>query len=358
MTRIMLAAGGTGGHLFPAEALAAELVAKGHQVFLMTDRRGARIGTGDASCPRHAIVAGGIAGKTLSERLRNLARLLVGFIQSLAVALRRRPELAVGFGGYVSFPPLLAARLTGARLVLHEQNAIMGRANRMLARWTSGTAFGFASRAMPANARVIGNPVRPAILALGAESYAASEEEVHLLVTGGSQGARAFATLVPEAIALLPERLRARLVIAQQCRADDLDSVGERYRMLGQHRVTLAPFFSDMPERLRWAHLVICRAGASSLSELAVAGRPAIAIPLPGSIDGHQDANAQSFAEAGALMICREKEGAPALARALEDYIGEPGRLAKKAEAMRSLARPQAARELAAFALSHLRGGT
>jgi UDP-N-acetylglucosamine--N-acetylmuramyl-(pentapeptide) pyrophosphoryl-undecaprenol N-acetylglucosamine transferase len=128
--------------------------------------------------------------------------------------------------------------------------------------------------------------------------------------------------------------------------------------MLGQHRVTLAPFFSDMPERLRWAHLVICRAGASSLSELAVAGRPAIAIPLPGSIDGHQDANAQSFAEAGALMICREKEGAPALARALEDYIGEPGRLAKKAEAMRSLARPQAARELAAFALSHLRGGT
>jgi UDP-N-acetylglucosamine--N-acetylmuramyl-(pentapeptide) pyrophosphoryl-undecaprenol N-acetylglucosamine transferase len=346
---IALAAGGTGGHLFPAEALAAALIARGHPVALVTDKRG----TGFdklAAVALHRISAGGVAGGGLLRQAKSALKLGVGFFQARALLARLRPAVAVGFGGYASVPTMLAAALAGIPTVLHEQNAILGRANRLLARRATHIAASFPG-AVAAGARVVltGNPVRPAIAALADAPYAAPEAggPFRLLVTGGSQGARAFGRLLPDAIALLPEDRRRRLVLAQQCRAEDLERVQATYAGL-KVEAELAPFFTDMPKRLSAAHLAIARSGASTVAEFAAAGRPAILIPYPHAADDHQTANARVMADAGAAWLMPESALTPALlAERLQLLMDTPAALAAAALAAQGCGRRDAAERLA-----------
>jgi|SoiMethySBSTD1v2_1073268.scaffolds.fasta_scaffold00068_31 UDP-N-acetylglucosamine--N-acetylmuramyl-(pentapeptide) pyrophosphoryl-undecaprenol N-acetylglucosamine transferase len=352
--RILLAAGGTGGHMFPAEALARALLARGLQVDLATDERGGGFGDRLPQVKVHRIASGGVAGKGLVARLRNFARLGLGYMQSRTLLRRLNPAVVVGFGGYPSIPPLAAAQRNNVPTLLHEQNAVMGRANRFLAPRAKRLALSFDqvqfADAVPADRRTVtGNPVRPDISAIADAPYAEPRagEKVRLFVMGGSLGARVFGKAVPEAVALLHEDLRRRLAIAQQARAEDLAGAEQAYRALDL-TVELKPFFEDVPERLRQAHLLVTRAGASTLAELTAAGRPAVMVPLPNSIDDHQMANARSLVSAGGGWLLPESSLSPAaLAKILEEALAEPARLARAAAAAKSLGRRDAADRLA-----------
>lgn len=352
--RIVLAAGGTGGHLFPAEALAGALLGRGFAVDLITDERGGGFGGRLASVRVHHIASGGIAGKGISARARNSLRLMLGMLQSRRLLRRLRPAVAVGFGGYPSVPPILVAQWSRVETVVHEQNAVAGRANRLLMRRASRVALSFDSvrhcETIPAARKVVtGNPVRPAIAEIGNRPYPRQESggALHLLVFGGSQGARFFGRMTPAAIGALPETLRRRLRIVQQCRAEDLGAALAAYRALGLE-VELKPFFDDMPARLDWAHLVVCRSGASTVAELAAAGRPSLMVPLPNSIDGHQLANAQSVAGQGAGWLLTEATITPeSFAARLAAILGDDEGLQRAAERSRSSARRDAAERLA-----------
>ena len=359
--RILLAAGGTGGHMFPAEALARALLARGLAVDLATDERGGGFGDRLPEVKVHRIASGGVAGKGTLVRLRNFVRLGLGFMQSRSLLRRLRPAVVVGFGGYPSIPPLAAAQRAGIPTLLHEQNAVMGRANRFLAKRAARLALSFEqvqfADAVPAKRRTVtGNPVRPEISAIADASYIAPRagEKVRLFVMGGSLGARVFGRAVPEAVALLRPDLRDRLSITQQARAEDLAQAQEDYRALGL-TVELKPFFDDVPERLRQAHLLITRAGASTLAELTAAGRPAILVPLPNSIDDHQKANAGALDSIGGGWLLPENSLSPAaLAKILEDVLADPARLEKAAAAARTLGRRDAADRLAELVIDLL----
>lgn len=346
--RIVLAAGGTGGHLFPAEALAAALIARNYPVALITDRRGTGFGEKMAAVELHRISAGGVAGGSLVRRAQSVVQLGVGFFQARGLLSQLKPGVAVGFGGYASVPTILAASFAGIPTVLHEQNAILGRANRLLARRATRIAASFPG-AIADRVIVTGNPVRPGIAALAIAPYTAASADgrFHLLVTGGSQGARAFSRLLPEAIALLPEEKRRRLALVQQCRAEDLERVKSTYADL---KVTaeLAPFFTDMPERLRAAHLVVARSGASTVAELAAAGRPALLIPYPHATDDHQTANAKVIADAGGAWLLPEATLTPSiLAERLGTLMDTPDGLMAAAKAAHNCGRVDAAERLA-----------
>ena len=352
--RILLAAGGTGGHMFPAEALARALLARGLAVDLATDERGGGFGDRLPEVKVHRIASGGVAGKGLVARLRNVARLGLGYLQSRGLLRRLNPAVVVGFGGYPSIPPLTAAQRGKVPTVLHEQNAVMGRANRFLAARATRLALSFDqvkfADSVPADRRTVtGNPVRPEISAIADAPYAAPRvgEKVRLFVMGGSLGARVFGKAVPEAVALLHQDLRRRLAIAQQARAEDMAQVTDAYRAMDLE-VELKPFFEDVPQRLRQAHLLITRAGASTLAELTAAGRPAIMIPLPNSIDDHQMANARSLESAGGGWVMPESTMTPAaLAKILEEALADPARLERAATVAKSLGRRDAADRLA-----------
>jgi UDP-N-acetylglucosamine--N-acetylmuramyl-(pentapeptide) pyrophosphoryl-undecaprenol N-acetylglucosamine transferase len=352
--RILLAAGGTGGHMFPAEALARALLARGLDVDLATDARGGGFGDRLPQVKVHRIASGGVAGKGPVPKLRNLMRLGLGILQSRRLLRRLDPAVVVGFGGYPSVPPVWAAQRNEVPTILHEQNAVMGRANRFLAKRASRLALSFADvkfadRVAADRRSVTGNPVRPDISAIGDAPYAAPQmhERVRLFVMGGSLGARVFGKAVPDAVALLHDDLRRRLSISQQARAEDLPKVDETYRAMNL-AVDLKPFFEDVPARLREAHLLITRAGASTVTELAAAGRPAIMVPLPNSIDDHQMANARALEAAGGGWVLPENLMSPAsLAMLLEEAIAEPARLERAAIAARSLGRRDAADRLA-----------
>jgi UDP-N-acetylglucosamine--N-acetylmuramyl-(pentapeptide) pyrophosphoryl-undecaprenol N-acetylglucosamine transferase len=365
-TRILLAAGGTGGHLFPAEALARELLQRGLAVDLVTDQRGGGFGDRLPTVATHRIAAGGVAGKAIQTRAQNMLQLGIGYLQSRRLIKRLRPSVAVGFGGYPSVPPLLAAQHAGIRTVLHEQNAVAGRANRFLLKQASKVATSFARvkylEQLPADRCILtGNPVRPDIASLAAHPYVAPAEDgsFHLMVVGGSQGARVFGELVPPAIALLSPDLRARLVLTQQCRAEDLDKVAAQYLALGL-QVDLQPFFSDIPARLATTHLLISRAGASTVAELTAAGRPALMVPLPNSIDDHQAANAASLTDAGGGWSAPQRDLNPQrLAVLLTDLMTHPAKLAAAADVARRLGHRDAALALADLVVGLLpRGGT
>jgi UDP-N-acetylglucosamine--N-acetylmuramyl-(pentapeptide) pyrophosphoryl-undecaprenol N-acetylglucosamine transferase len=351
--RIVLAAGGTGGHLFPAEALAGALIGRGVAVDLITDERGtgfSRLG----DVPVHHIASGGIAGKGPATRARNYGRLALGVLQSRKLLKRLRPSVAVGFGGYPSVPPLLAAQWSQIETVIHEQNAVMGRANRALMKRASKVALSFdqvrfTEQLAPSRKTMTGNPVRPAIAEIGTRPYRAPDAEgpLNLLVFGGSQGARVFGRVMPQAIALLPETLRRRLHLVQQVRAEDLDAATAAYRAIGLD-AELKPFFADMPARYEWAHLVVCRSGASSVTELAAAGRPALMIPLPNSIDDHQMANADSLSSKGGGWVMSESAFTPErAAEHLGSILSDSAGLARAAEAARTASRTDAAERLA-----------
>jgi len=362
---IVIAAGGTGGHLFPAEALAAELLRRGERIALMTDARSAAYeSSAFANAERFVLRGAGLSGRGVKGALGGAAALLAGTAQARRHLAVLQPSAVVGFGGYPSFPPLAAARLMGAArrpaIVLHEQNAVLGRANRLMARVADLLALSFEGTAkVPAGARaaVVGNPVRPALAALAAQPYPApiAGGALRLLVTGGSQGARVFADVVPGAIAALPEGIRARLLVTQQCRAEDLARTEAAYRDAGVV-ADLAPFFPDIAGRLATAHLVVARAGASTVAELECAGRPAVLVPLPSAIDDHQNANARALAEADAAWVYPQPAFTPAaLAERLAGLFAVPARLVSAAAAAASLARPHAARDLAdrVLALAH-----
>ncbi len=346
---IVVAAGGTGGHFFPAEALAATLRGRGHRVVLMTDARtGRRLGQ-DAGGETHVLRGAGVAGRGALRASGAMLSLSAGAWQARGLLRRLDAACIVGFGGYPSIPPLLAARTLRRRpaIVLHEQNAVLGRANRLLARMADVVALGFAQTArLPHGTATVftGNPVRSAIRALSQHPYAPPGERIGLLVLGGSLGARVFSDVVPAAIALLPATLRARMIIVQQCREEDIARVRAAYDAAGI-AAELDTFFGDVAERLAAAHLVISRAGASSCAELAVAGRPAILVPLPGAIDDHQSANARALT--GAHVI-RQADFLPAaLAQTLGSLLADPHALSAAAQAVGLAGRPGAADDLA-----------
>jgi UDP-N-acetylglucosamine--N-acetylmuramyl-(pentapeptide) pyrophosphoryl-undecaprenol N-acetylglucosamine transferase len=351
---IALAAGGTGGHMFPAEALAQELLARGHTVVLVTDRRGGAFGDRLAAVAVYRVYAAGVLGKTTLERVKALLLLSIGVVQALWLMLRLKPAVVVGFGGYPSVPALLVAGRIKLPTVLHEQNAVLGRANRLLAPRAKKLAVAFADTQAVRDAdraKLVhtGNPVRSAVIALHGRAYVEPQPGgmLRLLITGGSQGARVFADIVPSAIASLPTEMRARLEVDHQCRPEDIERTALSYSTSGV-RYEVAAFFNDMPTRLTRAHLAICRAGASTIAELTVAGLPAILVPLPSAADDHQTANARFCETAGAAWLVPQSEFTPpALARRLFELLRNPERLAAAARAAQAAAVPDAARRLA-----------
>ncbi len=350
---IVIAAGGTGGHFFPAEALAAELIARGKRVVLFTDARSGGLNSAVfALAETHVLPGAGIAGRGLLRGAKAIFSLAAGVLRARSLLSKLNAGAVVGFGGYPCVPPVLATRFLRHKpaVILQEQNAVLGRANRFLSDRADRLALGFADTTrVPAGARteVTGNPVRPAIAALADAGYAVPLEKIHLLVLGGSLGARVFSDVVPAALRALPDSLRARLNVTQQCRQEDLDRVRAAYAEAGI-TADLAPFFSDVASRLRAAHLVIARAGASTVAELAVAGRPAILVPLPGAIDDHQAGNARALADAGGAWVMPQPIFTQtALTEKLTELLNNPDVLSAAAAGARTQARPNAAARLA-----------
>jgi UDP-N-acetylglucosamine--N-acetylmuramyl-(pentapeptide) pyrophosphoryl-undecaprenol N-acetylglucosamine transferase len=350
---IVIAAGGTGGHFFPAEALAAELLERGQRVVLMTDARsGGLASTTFAACEKLVLRGAGIAGRGTLRAASAALSLAAGTLQARAALSRLNAAALVGFGGYPSVAPVLATRLLRhrPRVLLHEQNAVLGRANRKLARSADAVALSFAATMrVPAGRRteVTGNPVRPGIAAVAGAPYAPPAEEIRLLVLGGSLGARVFSDVVPAGLAALPAALRAKLLVTQQCRAEDVERVRAAYAGIGISAV-LAPFFADIPALLTGAHLVIARAGASTVAELAVVGRPSVLVPLPIAIDDHQTANARALADAGGAWLMPQTGFSPAaLAERLTQVVADPSQLARAAAAAATQGRAGAAKKLA-----------
>ena len=337
---IAIAAGGTGGHVFPARAFAACLAARGEAAIAVTDRRGAAF-AGDA--PVHTIRAGP------PRSLRGLMQLGLGVFDARKVLRSTRSRAVVGFGGYPSAPTVLAARWLGLATVLHEQNALLGRTNRVLARGRVKVAASYPGM----GDRLVGNPVRPEIAALRDRPYTppAPDKPMRLLVFGGSQGARIFSEVLPEALGPLAGRVSVR----QQCRAEDLEPARDTYRRHGVE-ADLEPFIEDMAGALGEAHLVIARAGASTVAELAAAGRPAIFAPYPHATDDHQSANASAVIEAGGGWLLADRDFTPDRLQGLvETCLAEPERLSRAAAGARQFGRPGAADALVDFVLSEVR---
>lgn len=349
----VLAAGGTGGHMIPAHALAEELLARGHRVALITDDRGARIPGLFEHVQVHILPAGRLAGGPIGW-LKAVKSIATGRAMALRLYETFLPSAVIGFGGYPAFPALLAARRDRIATLIHEQNAVLGRVNRLMAGKVDaiGTAYAKVER-LPAKAtdkvHLVGNPVRDEVLALRDQPFPALTEDgiFRVLVTGGSQGASILSEVVPEGLALLPEHFRRRLQVTQQCREEDIERVRARYAALGIP-ADLATYLPDLPDRLAWSHLVIGRAGASTIAELTAAGRPAILVPLPGATDDHQSFNAREMARAGgARTIAQDKFTPIELAKQMQKLGLEPEALAKAAARARKAGRPNAARDLA-----------
>ncbi|HQT45831.1 MAG: undecaprenyldiphospho-muramoylpentapeptide beta-N-acetylglucosaminyltransferase [Acidocella sp. 20-63-7] len=350
---IVIAAGGTGGHFFPAEALASALMARGERVVLLTDTRSGWLNSAvfaRAEC--HVLAGAGLSGRSALRALKGVLALAQGTVQARKILTRLKPGAVVAFGGYPAVAPVLAARLLAQRprILLHEQNAVLGRANRLLARMADLLVLSFTkTSAIPAGVKTVllGNPVRPAITALQGEGYAPPAERINLLVLGGSLGAKIFGTLIPEALALLPAPLRARLALTQQCRAQEHDAAAKTLADAGI-AAELSPFFADVAQRLASAHLVIARSGASTVAELAVAARPAIFIPLPGAIDDHQRANADALADISAAWPLNQAGLTPqTLAAKIESILMDPNTLQTAAAAAATAGRADAAARLA-----------
>lgn len=358
---VALAAGGTAGHVFPAVALGKELKARGHLVALVTDERGGAI-RGVEDLDVHLIRAGGLAGKSVFRRVIGVLELGFGTLQARGLLRRLRPDCVVGFGGYASVPTMMAASYGGYRTAIHEQNAVLGRANRLLAGRADRIALSFSkSRALPtgADAKTVhtGMPVRPEIAALN-EGVADHDHSaaICVMVIGGSQGATVLSEIVPAAVEALPVEARARLQIVQQCRAEDIERVRSVYASINV-KAELATFFEDMPARLAAADLMISRSGASSVAEILAAGRPSILVPYPHAIDDHQSANAHAVAEVGAGWLMDQSIFTPErVADRLASLLDNPTLLDAAATAAKKAGRGDAAIRLADMVESILPG--
>src|SRR5215212_741975 len=313
---VLLAAGGTGGHLFPAQALAEALKRRDVEVDLATDERATRYGHDFPARETHVIPSATIRGRNPISLAKTVGTLGFGAMRALLLLRRIRPAAVVGFGGYPTLPPLLAATLRRIPTVIHDANAVMGRANKLLAPRVTAIATSFPGMTLDAplaaKATFTGNPVRPMVIAAAAQPYAAHEAAgpFRLLVTGGSQGARVMADIVPPAVERLAPDLRARLDIVQQARGEDETRVRDVYTRLGVE-ADVAPFFADLPARIAAAHLIISRSGASTVAELAAIGRPAILVPLPHALDQDQLANANALERAGGAIRLHQSEFTP-----------------------------------------------
>lgn len=355
---VVIAAGGTGGHLFPASAFAEEMKARGWRVVLMTDARGRRYAEGFPAERIEDVPAASLSANPLTA-IPAMFKIWRGVNEAKKRFTEFPPSLVSGFGGYPSFPALMAARAHKVPILIHEQNSVLGRVNRAMAGSAAIVASGFERLdRLPAEATdrkyVVGNPVRLPILAVRERPYpeAPAGGRLNLLIIGGSQGARLFGEVIPAAIARLPQALRERLDVVHQVRAEQ---VAEANKVYADARVNaeVAPFFSNMGERLSACHLVIARAGASTVTELQVAGRPAILVPFAAAADDHQTANAEGLTAVGAADLLTEQEfQSDTLAGLLERRLSDPHGLAVRAAAARAAAKPEAAKSLADLAES------
>jgi UDP-N-acetylglucosamine--N-acetylmuramyl-(pentapeptide) pyrophosphoryl-undecaprenol N-acetylglucosamine transferase len=349
----VLAAGGTGGHMIPAHALAEELMRRGHHAALVTDDRGARIPGLFEGVQVHVLPAGRF-GRSPASWLKAASNIFTGRAMASRLYETFRPSAVIGFGGYPAFPALLAARRDRIPTLIHEQNAVLGRVNRLMAPRVDAIATAYArvdrlAAGLQAKVHLVGNPVRDEVLALRDRPYPPLGDEgvFRVLVTGGSQGASILSSVVPDGLGLLPEHFRRRLQVTQQCRAEDIEQVRARYAALSIP-ADLATYITDMPAKLAWAHLVIARAGASTIAELSTAGRPAILIPLPSATDDHQSANARELAKAGGARTIAQKAFTPVeLAKQMQKLGLAPQALANAAARAKAVGRPDAARDLA-----------
>jgi UDP-N-acetylglucosamine--N-acetylmuramyl-(pentapeptide) pyrophosphoryl-undecaprenol N-acetylglucosamine transferase len=350
---ITLAAGGTGGHMVPAHALAAELKARGHGVMLVTDDRGAKIPGLFEDVPTHILPAGRLGGGPIGM-FKALRSVLAGRRQAKALYREFTPDAVVGFGGYPAFPALLAASSLKIPTILHEQNAVLGRVNRWVASDAAAIATAYPDverlkRSYLNKVELVGNPVRESVARLGTMPFPEFDDTAPLkiLVTGGSQGATILGAVVPDALGQLPPKLRHRLQVMQQCRADDIEAVRARYAALNIP-AELLTYIEDMPDRLAEAHLVIARAGASTIAELTAAGRPAILVPLPIATDDHQTVNAREMAKAGGARMIPQDEFTPeVLSAQIAAIAGDAQALSNAAERALSVGRPHATSDLA-----------
>jgi UDP-N-acetylglucosamine--N-acetylmuramyl-(pentapeptide) pyrophosphoryl-undecaprenol N-acetylglucosamine transferase len=350
----VLAAGGTGGHLIPAFALANELEQRGHHVALITDARGAKIPGKPTSVPAHILPAGRLEGLNPLNWARGLKAIMEGRRMALRLFDTFQPSAVIGFGGYPALPALLAANSAGIPSIIHEQNAVLGRVNRFLAKRVDAiaTAYGQIERLSPnyaSKVHLVGNPVRDDVLNLRDRPYPAFSDSglLRILVTGGSQGARVLSEVVPDGLAMLPTALRLRLQVTQQCRPEDIDAVRSRY---AGHDIPaeLGTYFEDMAQRLADTHLFIGRAGASTIAELTAVGRPAILVPLPIATDDHQTANAlEMVAAGGARAIRQDRFTSAELAKQIQAMAQHPETLANAAHAAWNCGYPNATSDLA-----------
>lgn len=349
----VLAAGGTGGHMVPAAALAAELTRRGHRVALVSDARGVRFPGLFEDIQTHVLPAGRFVGGPVgwAKALREMWR---GRAMARELYKTFRPAAVIGFGGYPAMPALLAAFAEGIPTAIHEQNAVLGRVNRLVAGKVDAIALSYEdtqrlSAKHATKTRLIGNPVRDQVLALRSRPYPLLEEDgiFRVLVTGGSQGASILSQVVPDGLAMLPVTFRRRLQVTHQARIEDIDAVRAKY---AEHEIPaeLATYLPDLPEQLAWAHLVIARAGASTLAELTVAGRPAILVPLPSATDDHQTVNAREMTKAGGARTIAQKDFTPVeLAKQMQKLGLDPAALENAASRARACGRPEAASDLA-----------
>ncbi|MCA1367580.1 undecaprenyldiphospho-muramoylpentapeptide beta-N-acetylglucosaminyltransferase [Bradyrhizobium sp. BRP14] len=360
---ILLAAGGTGGHLFPAEALAHQLRVSGYSVHLVTDSRAERFAGKFPADEIHVVPSATIGSRNPVKLAQSVWKLWTGLRAARRLIGRIKPRAVVGFGGYPTVPPLLAATGMGVPSLIHEQNAVMGRANKMLASRVQAIAGGFLPEGggvFAAKTVTTGNPVRPAVIEAAGASYATSSGEMpfHLVVFGGSQGAQYFSKAVPQAVCRLDDALRQRLKVTQQARPEDKEGVIAAYEKLGV-AAEVSHFFTDMATRIALAQLVICRSGASTVSEISVIGRPAILVPYPYALDHDQAANAAALAtKGGARVIAQVELTAERLAGILSDAMNNPEALAQMAASARETGKPDAARLLASLVEAIASGST
>ncbi len=346
---IILCAGGTGGHVFPAEGLAAILKKRGHKLGLITDKRAMNF------VNYEYFDAIQIVNVRRSSILIYLLTIVECVLKSLWFLYSNKAKIVVGFGGYPSLPGMIAAKILFKKTLIHEQNAVLGRANKFLLKFTKGLATSFCStKYAPSSASWIGNPVRESVKAAMSAVPSKNLERFHICVVGGSQGAKLFSEVLPKAIELLPQELHQSLLITQQCRAEQLNQVAQIYKKLGV-QATLESFFSDMPSRLSQADLAVCRSGASTISELTCFGVPAVFVPLAISKDNDQGENAQAIVKAGGAWVFKEKELTPQkLADLFLKVMQNRKILDTMSISMRTFAKPLAAENLANWVESFL----
>jgi UDP-N-acetylglucosamine--N-acetylmuramyl-(pentapeptide) pyrophosphoryl-undecaprenol N-acetylglucosamine transferase len=350
--QILISAGGTGGHMFPAEALARDLIGRGYRVALATDVRGQKYVPFADGIPVHVLRCGSLKSGVFSK-VKTIFSLGLGCLQARKLIDRLKPAVVIGFGGYPSFPAVYAAQKKNVATILHEQNAILGKANAYLAPKADRLALSWPSVAGinesdAVRSVVVGNPVRPDIAALFNKPYPALEQDgpLRIFVMGGSQGASIFSEVLPEMVKKLSPAHKERLEIVQQCREDDIENVEKEYREAGI-KAELKSFFDDVPQQLEKSHLVISRSGAGTVAEVTTAGRPAIFVPYPHHKDQQQKRNADTVFDAGgAWVMTQEGFTVEALLARIETFLQNPEALFNAAENARSCGKPDAARKL------------